>query len=115
MARSRSRPATTTPTTTDRRPTPTHTTPRELTLRRPTVIVGIASEQRNEICAELEGAGFPVAIVTGASDLDAVLRGTPGVGAVILDAYSDLDSALGQADRIALQSDPLPTLMIVGD
>ncbi len=83
-------------------------------MRRPTILVGVASDQRNELCAELEAAGFPVAIVTTAADLDATLRGTPGIGAAILDADSDLDTALAQADRLAAETTKFPTLMIAG-
>ena len=83
-------------------------------MRRPTVLVGVASEQRNDICAELESAGFPVAIVTNVSDLEGTLRGTPGIGAAILDAHSDLGSALAQADLLGGREPRIPTIMIVG-
>jgi pilus assembly protein CpaE len=84
-------------------------------MRRPTVLVGVSSEQRNEICAELESAGFPVAIVTSVTDLEATLRGTPGIGAAILDAYSDLETAFAQADLLGDRDLGLPTIMIAGD
>jgi pilus assembly protein CpaE len=84
-------------------------------MRRPTILVGVASDQRNEICAELEKAGFPVAIVTNVNDLDGTLRGTPGIGAAILDAHSDLETALAQADLLDGRDPRLPTIMIAGD
>jgi len=65
-------------------------------MRRPTILVGVASDQRNELCAELEAAGFPVAIVTSAADLEATLRGVPGIGAAIIDAESNIEAALAE-------------------
>lgn len=81
-------------------------------MRRPTILVGVASDQRNELCGELEAAGFPVAIVTSAADLEATLRGVPGIGAAILDAESNIEVALAQADLLATLETPISTLMI---
>src|SRR5262245_56969171 len=81
-------------------------------MRRPTILVGVASEERNDVCAELEDAGFPVAIITSAADLDVTLRGTPGIGAAILDSDSDLETALSQADRLGQVVTRIPTLVI---
>src|SRR6266545_4871107 len=83
-------------------------------MRRPTILVGVASDTRNDLCAELEAAGFPVAIITSAADLDGTLRGTPGIGAAILDADSNIETALAQADRLAAEKHAIPTLMIAG-
>ena len=84
-------------------------------MRRQTVIVAMSSEERGAVCAELEGAGFPTAIVNGPSDLAGTLRGTEEFGGAILDAEFDLETATTMADLLKGGGRSIATLVIAAD
>ena len=84
-------------------------------MRRPTVIVALSPDERAIVCAELEAAGFPTAIVVGNQDLAEVLRAEDLAGAAILDAEMDIEAATGLADQLAAEGRGIPILMVAAD
>src|SRR3990170_6824554 len=82
---------------------------------RPTVIVALPPDERAVVCGVLQEAGFPTAIVSGPADVFELLASGVPLGAAIVDAETDLSTAVAIDDELHAGGRAVPTLVIASD
>ena len=84
-------------------------------MARPAIAVALPSSEATPVAAELRAAGFTVATVTHADELEALLATRRDVAVAILDGETDLDQSLEYYSLLRDNGHAIPALMVVSE
>ena len=82
-------------------------------MARPAIAVALPGSEATPVSAELRAAGFTVATVTHADELEALLASRRDVAVAILDGETDLDQSLEYYGLLRDAGRAIPALMVV--
>jgi MinD-like ATPase involved in chromosome partitioning or flagellar assembly len=82
---------------------------------RPAIAVALPSSEGTPVAAELRAAGFTVATINHADELEALLATRRDVAVAILDGETDLDQSLEYYSLLRENGRAIPALMVVSE
>ncbi len=84
-------------------------------MARPAIAVALPSSEGTPVAAELRAAGFTVATINHADELEALLATRRDVALAILDGETDLDQSLEYYSLLRENGRAIPALMVVSE